>query len=122
MLPERVLSGPLARQDSLTLPEPLSGETGQPILSRGGEFNVINLLGSKAGRLFCYDNNLSENIRITVMFGAKIILMPPVTCCLPTRMSGRGTVNRKHWQNRHPDLVRLRQEFHGLKERKEFMR
>ena len=65
-----------------------------PHLSPGDSFNVIDLLGIKAGFLICYDNNLPENVRITAMMGAQVIFMPHVTGCLPSTMPGRGTVDR----------------------------
>ena len=71
-----------------------------PYLSPGDSYNVIDLLGIKAGFLICYDNNLPENVRITTMLGAEVIFMPHVTGCLPSTMPGRGTVDRALWDNR----------------------
>jgi predicted amidohydrolase len=88
-----------------------------PHLSPGDSYNVIDLLGIKAGFLICYDNNLPENVRITTMLGAEVIFMPHVTGCLPSTMPGRGTVDRALWENRLNDPVRLRQEFDGPKGR-----
>ena len=88
-----------------------------PHLSPGDSFNVIDVLGCKAGFLICYDNNLPENVRITTMLGAEVIFMPHVTGCLPSTMPGRGTVDRALWENRVHDPVRLRQEFEGPKGR-----
>jgi predicted amidohydrolase len=88
-----------------------------PHLSPGDTYNVIDLLGVKAGFLICYDNNLPENVRITTMMGAEVIFMPHVTGCLPSTMPGRGTVDRALWENRLHDPVRLRQEFEGPKGR-----
>lgn len=91
-------------------------------LSPGSEYRVIELLGCKIGFLICYDNNLPENVRMTAMLGAEIIFMPHVTCCLPSKMPGRGIVNRELWDNRDRDPVALRQEFHGPKGRSWLMR
>ena len=93
-----------------------------PHLTPGNEYNVVDLLGCKIGFLICYDNNLPENVRITTMLGAEIIIMPHVTCCLPSNMPGRGVVDRTLWENRHRDPVRLRQEFEGPKGRGWLMR
>ena|GEM_PF-412061 len=93
-----------------------------PHLSPGCEYNIIDLLGCRIGFLICYDNNLPENVRVTAMMGAEIIFMPHVTCCLPSIMPGRGTVDRELWDNRHRDRVRLRQEFRGPKGREWLMR
>ncbi len=91
-------------------------------LSPGDEYNVIDLLGCKIGFLICYDNNLPENVRLTTMLGAEIIFMPHVTCCLPSLMPGRGTVDRQLWEQRDRDPARLRQEFQGPKGRAWLMR
>jgi predicted amidohydrolase len=93
-----------------------------PHLTAGDRFNVIELLGCKVGFLICYDNNLPENVRITSMLGAEIIFMPHVTCCLPSAMPGRGTVDRDLWENRHREPTRLREEFQGPKGRGWLMR
>jgi predicted amidohydrolase len=93
-----------------------------PHLSGGDRYNVIDLLGVKVGFLTCYDNNLPENVRITTMMGAEVIVMPHVTGCLPSTMPGRGTVDRALWDNRDRDPVRLRLEFQGPKGRGWLMR
>jgi predicted amidohydrolase len=93
-----------------------------PALTPGDSYNVIDLLGIKAGFLICYDNNLPENVRITTMLGAEVIFMPHVTGCLPSPMPGRGTVDRALWENRERDPARLRQEFQGPKGRGWLMR
>lgn len=93
-----------------------------PNLTPGAGYNVIDLLGCKIGFLICYDNNLSENARMTALLGAEIIMMPHVTGCLPSVMPGRGTVDKALWDNRQRDPVRLRMEFTGPKGRGWLMR
>ena len=93
-----------------------------PSLSPGDSYNVVDLLGVKAGFLICYDNNLPENVRITTMLGAEVIFMPHVTGCLPSAMPGRGTVDPALWENRERDPARLRMEFQGPKGRGWLMR
>jgi len=93
-----------------------------PHLAAGNEYRVIDLLGCKIGFLICYDNNLPENVRMTAILGAEIIFMPHVTCCLPSVMPGRGTVDRELWDQRERDPARLRQEFLGPKGRQWLMR
>lgn len=93
-----------------------------PHLTAGEGYHVIDLLGCKFGFLICYDNNLPENVRITRMMGAEIIMMPHVTCCLPSAMPGRGTVSRDLWERRHDDPVPLRKEFLGPKGREWLMK
>jgi predicted amidohydrolase len=93
-----------------------------PYLTPGDRYTVIDVRGVKVGFLTCYDNNLPENVRITTLMGAEVIMMPHVTGCLPSPMPGRGTVDRALWENRHRDPVRLRLEFQGLKGRGWLMR
>jgi predicted amidohydrolase len=88
-----------------------------PHLTPGDRYNVIDLLGWKVGFLICYDNNLVENVRMTAMLGAQVIIAPHVTACLPSPLPGRGTVDRQLWDNRHRDPQRLRLEFQGPKGR-----
>ena len=83
----------------------------------GDRYTVFDLLGCRWGILTCYDNNLPENVRLTAMLGAEIVLMPHVTGCLPSPMPGRGTVEPEIWHNRERDPVRCRQEFDGPKGR-----
>lgn len=91
-------------------------------LSCGSEYTVFEHLGCRFGILICYDNNLPENVRMTAMLGADIVLMPHVTGCLQSPMPGRGTVEPEVWHNRELDPVRCRQEFDGPKGRGWLMR
>jgi predicted amidohydrolase len=93
-----------------------------PHFTPGDAYTVIDLPGVKLGVLTCYDNNLPENVRITAMMGAEVILMPHVTGCLPSPMPGRGTVDPALWDNRERDPARLRLEFQGPKGRGWLMR
>jgi predicted amidohydrolase len=93
-----------------------------PFLTPGSSYNVIDLLGIKAGFLTCYDNNLPENVRITTMLGAEVIFMPHVTGCLPAAMPGRHIVEPAVWENRERDPVRVRLEFQGPQGRGWLMR
>jgi len=86
-------------------------------ISCGDGYTVFDHRGCRFGILTCYDNNLVENVRITTMMGAEIILMPHVTGCLPSPMPGRGLVDPSIWENRELDPVRCRQEFDGPKGR-----
>jgi predicted amidohydrolase len=93
-----------------------------PHITPGAGYKVIDLHGVKVGFLICYDNNLPENVRITTMLGAEVIMMPHVTGCTPSPMPGRGPVSPELWDNRDRDPARLRQEFHGPKGRGWLMR
>jgi predicted amidohydrolase len=93
-----------------------------PHIACGDRYTVFDMLDCKFGILTCYDNNLPENVRITAMMGAEIVLMPHVTGCLPSPMPGRGVVDPLVWENRERDPVRCRQEFDGPKGRAWIMR
>lgn len=93
-----------------------------PHLTPGDRYTLLDLPGVRVGFLTCYDNNLPENVRITTLLGAEVVIMPHVTGCLPSVMPGRGTVDRQLWENRHRDPVRLRLEFQGPKGRGWLMR
>ncbi|MGM0526973.1 MAG: nitrilase-related carbon-nitrogen hydrolase [Bacteroidota bacterium] len=84
-------------------------------ISPGNEYVVFDLLGWKCGILTCYDNNVIENVRATVLLGAELIFAPHVTCCTPSTFPGSGYVDDKLWKNRHKDPVSLRKEFDGPK-------
>jgi len=86
-------------------------------LSPGGKYTVFPLLGCTFGVLICYDNNLLENVRVTTLMGAEIVLMPHVTGGTPSPMPGRGEIPRQVWENRERDPVACRMEFNGPKGR-----
>ena len=93
-----------------------------PHLSWGDEFGVFELCGARSSILTCYDSNLVENPRIVTLMGAEIIFAPHVTCGLDSPMPGRGKIDKRLWDNRDRDPVRLRQEFLGPKGRAWLMR
>ena len=88
-----------------------------PHIACGDGYVVFDLLGCRFGILICYDCNLPENMRMTALLGAEIVLAPHVTGCLPSPMPGRGTVAPEVWRNRDLDPARCRQEFDGPKGR-----
>ena len=91
-------------------------------LSAGNEYAVFDLHGWKCGILVCYDNNVIENVRATVLLGADLVFMPHVTGCTPSAMPGRGWVDRALWDNRSRDPDSIRKEFDGPKGRGWLMR
>lgn len=91
-------------------------------LTCGDRYTVFDHADCRFGILTCYDNNLPENVRLTAMMGAEIVLMPHVTGCLPSPMPGRGKVAPEIWANRDLDPVSCRQEFDGPKGRGWIMR
>ena len=63
-------------------------------MESGDEYTVFDIpQGARVGVLICYDNNIGENVRITVLEGAEILLAPHQTggCDSP---SMRGVVGR----------------------------
>jgi predicted amidohydrolase len=88
-----------------------------PFLTPGDEYCVFDINGWKCGILICYDNNIVENVRATVLLGADIIFMPHVTMCTPSTRPGAGFVDPKLWKNRVADPTSLRLEFDGMKGR-----
>jgi predicted amidohydrolase len=88
-----------------------------PHVRPGNAYTVFELQGWNCGILTCYDNNVIENVRATVLLGAEIIFMPHVTMCTPSTRPGAGFVDPALWANRHIDPASLRAEFDGLKGR-----
>jgi predicted amidohydrolase len=93
-----------------------------PHLTPGNAFTVFDLHGWKCGILICYDNNVIENVRATVLLGADIIFMPHVTMCTPSTRPGAGFVDPTLWHNRQKDPTSLRLEFDGMKGRSWLMK
>jgi len=87
-------------------------------LASGDEFTVFDSSCGKLGILTCYDNNLGENVRITALKGAEILLAPhqtggcksPSPCCM-------GLVDPALWHNRKNDPAAIEAEFKGPKGR-----
>lgn len=88
-----------------------------PHIRNGSDYTTADLGGVRFGFLTCYDNNLPENVRVTTLMGAEVVVMPHVTGCTPSTMPGRGPVDPALWEARDRDPVRLRQEFDGPKGR-----
>jgi predicted amidohydrolase len=93
-----------------------------PYLTPGNEYCVFELSGWKCGILICYDNNIIENVRATMLLGADIIFMPHVTMCTPSTRPGAGFVDPELWKNRETDPTSLRLEFDGMKGREWLMK
>ena len=91
-------------------------------INPGNSYTVFDLHGWKCGILICYDNNVIENVRATVLMGANILFMPHVTMCTPSTRPGAGFVDPNLWQNRENDPTSLRLEFDGMKGREWLMK
>jgi predicted amidohydrolase len=80
-------------------------------------------LGHKIGILICYDNNIIENVRITALVGADILLAPHQTGgCLSKSPHAMGLVDPELWHNRKDDPAAIEAEFRGPKGRGWLMR
>jgi N-carbamoylputrescine amidase len=93
-------------------------------ISCGSEYTVFDTPhGCRAGLLICYDNNLIENVRITALKGAEILLAPHQTGGCRTRNPYRmGIIDRQLWDNRAQNPEAVEQEFRGPKGREWLMR
>ncbi|MDZ4289274.1 MAG: nitrilase family protein [Prosthecobacter sp.] len=88
--------------------------------SSGSEFTVFDTpYGWKFGVLICYDCNLVENVRITKLMGAQLLLAPHQTggCDYKANKNIMGLIDRKLWDNRHLDPAAIEAEFRGPKGR-----
>lgn len=79
--------------------------------------------GCKVGVLICYDNNICENVRMTALEGAQIILAPHQTGgCRSNDPNIMGIINMELWKNRKENPKAIEDEFYGLKGRGWLMR
>jgi len=88
-------------------------------MSSGDDYTVFDLPdGTKAGILICYDCNLGENVRITALKGAEVLLAPHQTggCNTPSPRC-MGAIDVNLWENREVDPDAIEAEFKGPKGR-----
>jgi len=88
-------------------------------LTSGSEYTVFDTPhGFRAGVLTCYDNNIGENVRITALMGAEVLLAPHQTggCDSPDPHT-MGLVDRALWDNREADPEAIEAELRGEKGR-----
>ncbi|MBR91047.1 MAG: acyltransferase [Verrucomicrobiales bacterium] len=88
-----------------------------PHMDSGDEFTVFTLPdGTRAGILICYDCNLGENVRITALKGAEILLAPHQTggCDTPSPRC-MGAIDPALWENRAVNPSAIEAEFRGPK-------
>jgi len=93
-------------------------------IASGAEFTVFDTPhGFRAGVLICYDVNLVENVRITALMGAEVLLAPHQTGGCRTRNPHiMGLIDRQAWENRVLDPQFIRREILGEKGRGWLMR
>jgi predicted amidohydrolase len=89
----------------------------------GNEYTVFDIpQGARVGVLICYDNNIGENVRITALEGAEILLAPHQTggCDSPSpRCMGR--IDPELWKERARNPEAIEAEFRGPKGREWLM-
>ena len=93
-------------------------------MESGEEFTVFDLPGgARAAVLTCYDNNIIENVRITALMGAEILLAPHQTggCDSPSPRC-MGVIDRSIWDNRERDPAAIESEIKGPKGREWLLR
>lgn len=95
-----------------------------PHVSSGSQFTVFGTPHEcRVGVLTCYDNNIGENVRITALKGAEILLAPHQTGgCASINRHTMGRVDRSLWDNRHLDPAAIEAELRGSKGRGWLMR
>ena len=93
-------------------------------ITSGSEYTVFDTPhGFRAGVLICYDVNLIENVRITALMGAEVLLAPHQTGgCRTHNPHLMGVIDRLVWENRDADPHTIRREILGEKGRGWLMR
>ena len=84
-------------------------------MDSGDSYTVFDThLGYRVGVLICYDNNLIENVRVTALKGADILLAPHQTGgCESGSPHGMKQIDTKLWENRVEDPEAIENELKG---------
>jgi len=93
-------------------------------MASGSDFTVLDIpQGCRVGVLICYDNNINENVRITALMGAEILLAPHQTggCNSPSPHC-MGLIDPRLWEERESDPDAIEVEFRGPKGREWLLR
>ncbi len=90
----------------------------------GDEYTVFDTPhGVRVGVLTCYDNNIFENVRITALMGAQVILAPHQTGgCNLKNPNIMGLIERRVWDERFTNPEAIEAELRGDKGRGWLMR
>lgn len=93
-------------------------------MASGNSFTVFDTpQGWKLGVLICYDCNIGENVRITALMGAEILLAPHQTGGCDSRSPGAmGLIDPALWHSREENPAAIEAEFKGPKGRGWLMR
>jgi len=93
-------------------------------MDSGDDYTVFDLPdGTRTGILICYDCNLGENVRITALKGAEVLLAPHQTggCDTPSPRC-MGAIDVELWENRDTDPAAIEAELKGPKGREWIMK
>jgi predicted amidohydrolase len=95
-----------------------------PAIRSGAELTLFELPGGfRAGLLICYDCNLIENVRLTALQGADVLLAPHQTGGVRSKNPHlMGLIDRALWDNRRQNPEAIEREFRGDKGRGWLMR
>ncbi|MCW8334134.1 nitrilase family protein [Vibrio sp. DBSS07] len=95
-----------------------------PHMSSGSDYTVFDTPhGCKVGILICWDNNLVENVRITALMGADVLIAPHQTGGTQSRSpNALGRIDPELWHNRAQNPELIRSEMQGRKGREWLMR
>lgn len=93
-------------------------------MTSGDSYSVFDLPdGNRCGILTCWDNNLVENVRITALMGAEILIAPHQTGgCESRSPEAMGRIDVRLWHDRDQDPSAIEAEFQGPKGRGWLMR
>jgi predicted amidohydrolase len=84
-------------------------------IASGSSYTVFETpWGFTAGVLICWDNNLVENVRITALLGATVLIAPHQTGGTSSRSPhGMKPVPQEIWDNRHENPQAVAEAFNG---------
>jgi predicted amidohydrolase len=93
-------------------------------IKAGSTYTVFDIpQGCRVGVLICYDNNLIENVRITALLGAEVLLAPHQTGGVRSRSPrAMGPIDSVLWDQRAENPAAIEAEFRGPKGRGWLMR
>lgn len=95
-----------------------------PAIRSGSDYTVFDLPGGfRAGILICYDCNLVENVRLTALRGADVLIAPHQTGGVRSKNPHlMGVIDRQLWDNRRQNPEAIEAELRGDKGRGWLMR
>lgn len=93
-------------------------------MKSGDSYTVFDTpQGVRMGILICYDNNIIENVRITALMGAEVLLAPHQTGgCNSASPKGMSRIDVAVWEDRENRMTELEAECRGPKGRLWLMR